>query len=83
VSLERKRNVTFSLPEELIRRARIYAAQHGTTVNALVRQLLDDAISRERRERTAVARLLALARRGRQSRIDPAAIKREELYKRR
>ena len=34
------RNVTLSLPEELFRRARVFAAEHDTSVSALVADLL-------------------------------------------
>lgn len=34
------RNVTLSLPEELFRRAKVFAAEHDTSVSALVADLL-------------------------------------------
>ncbi len=37
------RNITLSLPEDVVRRARILAAQQDTSVSALVAQLLDQA----------------------------------------
>jgi len=77
------RNITFSLPADLIRNAKIYAAGHDTTVNALVRELLTEALSRESRERAAAERLLALANRGPHSAVNPASIRREDLYERR
>jgi hypothetical protein len=61
----------------------MYAAGHDTTVNALVRELLDEALSREDRARAAAARILEIARRGRGSDVDPGTIRREELYERR
>jgi hypothetical protein len=36
-----KRNTTFNLPDDLIRRAKAYAAQHGTTLTTIVRQHLE------------------------------------------
>ena len=41
------RNITLSLPVALIRQAKVYAAQHDTTINTLVRELLQEALSRE------------------------------------
>lgn len=35
------RNTTFDLPDDLVQRAKSYAAQHGTTVTALVRDHLE------------------------------------------
>jgi plasmid stability protein len=77
------RNITFHLPVALIRRAKIYAAEHDTTVNALVRSLLDDALLRDDRSRTAATRILEIAKQGPSSSVDPATIRREELYERR
>ena len=35
------RNTTFNLPDDLVRHAKAYAARHGTTVTALVREHLE------------------------------------------
>jgi plasmid stability protein len=78
-----ERNITFSLPAGLIRQAKIYAAEHDTTMNALVRQLLQEALSRDSRARAAADRLLALADRGPYFTTDPGSIRREELHERR
>jgi plasmid stability protein len=77
------RNITFSLPEDLVRDAKVYAAQHDTTVNALVRELLQTHVSAEARARAAAERFLAIADRGPYFTADPGAIRREELYERR
>ena len=34
------KNITLAIDEEVLRAARIYAAEHDTTVNALVREYL-------------------------------------------
>ncbi len=34
-------NVTLAMPAELVADSRRYAAEHGTTLNALIRELLD------------------------------------------
>lgn len=77
------RNVTFNLPVELMRQAKIYAAQHDTTVNALVRYLLQEKISGEARAKATTQRFLHLAEHGPYSSVDPSTIHREELYDRR
>lgn len=77
------RNITLSLPVDLIRQAKVYAAEHDTTINALVRELLQEALVREARARVAADRLLALADQGPYFTTDPGSIRREELYERR
>jgi plasmid stability protein len=77
------RNITFSLPADLLRQAKVYAAEHDTTVNALVRELLLETLTREGRARAAADRLLALSDRGPYFTTDPGSIRREELHERR
>jgi plasmid stability protein len=81
ISVE-KRNLTLSLPVDLIRQAKIYAAEHDTSVNTLVLDLLRQAVSRDDRVERAVARLLELADAGPYSSVDPGSIRREDLYDR-
>lgn len=77
------RNITFNLPADLIRQAKVFAAEHDTTINTFVRELLSEALTRHNRARTAAERLLALAARGPYFTADPGAIRREELHERR
>jgi len=77
------RNITFSLPSELLREAKVFAAVHDTTVNALVRELLEEKLSRDQRLRTAAERLLAIAERGPYFSSDPGALRREDWHERR
>ena len=77
------RNITFSLPIDLIRQAKVYAAEHDTTINALVRELLLETLTREGRARAAADRLLTLADQGPYFTADPGSIPREELHERR
>lgn len=79
----KSRNITFSLPADLIRGARIYAAERDKTINGVVRDLLEEALSRENRARVAADRLLAIAERGPYFTADPRKIRREELHERR
>lgn len=41
------RNVTLSLPEDLFKRAKVYAAEHDTSVSSLVTDLLTSRVSVE------------------------------------
>jgi plasmid stability protein len=77
-----KRNITFSLPADLVRKAKVHAAEHDTTINALVRDLLQEALSSESRTQTAVKHLLTLAEHGPYFTADPGSIRREELHER-
>ena len=76
------RNITISLPDDLIRRAKVYAAQHDTTVNAVVRRLLEEALDGQDRARAAGERFLAIAKQGPYSTIDVGTITREEMHER-
>jgi plasmid stability protein len=81
--VDKNRNITFNLPSELIRQAKIYAAEHDSTVNALVRELLEGKVSSEARARAAAKRILEIARRGPHSTVDPGSISRDEIHERR
>lgn len=76
------RNITITLPAELIRAARIFAAERDTTLNALLREMLQDRLNKEGRTRAAVERMLNIAEHGPWSHIDPGSFRREELYER-
>lgn len=39
------KNLTLSIPDDLLRRSREYAAQQGTTLNEFIRNLLRQAVS--------------------------------------
>lgn len=41
------KNITLSIPEELIKLGREYAAKQGTTLNALIRMLLKSTVMPE------------------------------------
>jgi plasmid stability protein len=77
------RNITFNLPDDIIRAAKIYAAEHDTTVNAFVRELLNEKLTADGRSRAAANRLLEIAERGPYFATDLASIRREELHERR
>jgi hypothetical protein len=62
---------------------KIFATEHDTTVNAMVRELLQEKVSAEARARAAAERFLQLAAPGPHSSVDPGSIRREKLYERR
>jgi hypothetical protein len=41
------RNITLSLPADMLRRAKILAVNRGTSLSGLLRELLDELLSRE------------------------------------
>ena len=53
-------NLTLAIDEDLLRRARVRAAEQGTSVNAVVRQLIEPYSSSDRAE-NARKRLVALS----------------------
>jgi hypothetical protein len=73
------RKITFSLPQELIRSAKIAAAQRDISVNALVHEALEGAVTARSRSRRAAARLLRKSRTGLYE-ISPGFWNRSGLY---
>jgi hypothetical protein len=55
------KNITLSLDEELLKQARVYAAQQSTTINRLIREYLERLVRQEERSAQARKRLLELA----------------------
>jgi hypothetical protein len=53
-------NLTLAIEEDLLRRARVRAAEQGTSVNSVVRQLIEGYSSSDRAE-NARKRLVALS----------------------
>ena len=76
------RNLTLNLPIDLIKKTKVRAAESGKTINAFVREVLEEKVLREKQSRAAALRFLELARRGPSSHVDPASIRREEAYER-
>ena len=80
--METTKNLTLHLPADLIRRTKVYAAQRDTSINGVVRELLEQIVSSEDRYRAAADRLLELADQGPYTTVDPGSIRREEIYDR-
>lgn len=73
-------NITLAIGEELLEKAREYAASKGTTLNALVRDQLTESIERDQRIEEARKGLLELMRTS-TARMGPDyKWNREELY---
>ena len=74
-------NLTVTIDDEVLRRARIRALEHGTSVNALLRDYLVAYAGRDDTQDQALARLLDLSS-GSVSRRGSASWTRDELHDR-
>jgi plasmid stability protein len=75
-------NLTITVGEETVKRARIRALEEGTSVNALLREYLEDYAGVRRERREAGRRLLELSRNSGAGSSGEGLPKREELYDR-
>ena len=75
------KNVTLALDEATLRDARRIAAERSTSVNALVREFLDQLTARESRAHTARERIVKLSRGSRAARGN-ATWTRDDLHAR-
>ncbi len=76
-------NITLAIDEELLEKSREYAAKKGTTLNALVRELLGDEIAQARRIEEARRGLLELIDNSTASLGPDYKWNREEIYEER
>lgn len=74
-----RRNLTLNLPKELIRLAKMAAAERGMSLNALAQESLERVVQRQDEFLAAGNRLLAASERGLYS-LSKASWSREELY---
>jgi plasmid stability protein len=74
-------NLTITVDDESLRKARIRALQEGTSVNALLREFLDAYSGVRREQREAASRIAALCRSSR-SRRGGLKWTRDELHER-
>ena len=75
-------NLTITVDEESLKKARIRALEEGTTVNAVLRDFLKSYVGGHRARRNAVRESLALSRQA-QSRRGGRVWSRDELHERR
>jgi hypothetical protein len=73
-------NITLAVDEKLLKAARTYARKHGTTVNALVRQRLEQMIREDQKIEDARRGLLELIDRSTAEMGPDYKWNREELY---
>lgn len=73
------RNITLSIPDDMVERGRTYARQRGLSLNALIREALQREIERESQDSTA-ALLSALS--ATEGRSGGGRWTRDELYDR-
>jgi hypothetical protein len=75
------KNVTIALDESLLREARRIAADRSTTLNAMIREFLQELARRESRAVKARSRILDLCRET-QAEVGPRTWSREDLHER-
>ena len=75
-------NLTITVDEETVKRARIRALEEGTSVNALVRRYLEDYAGVQREKLEAWRRIQELAKNSGAGSGGEGLPKREELYDR-
>jgi hypothetical protein len=76
-----KSNITLKLESELIREARILAAEEGTSISALLASRLEQIVDERKTYARARKRALARLREGLDLHWDPAS-SRDELHER-
>lgn len=75
-------NLTITVDEESLKKARIRALEEGTSVNALLRNFVESYAGAQRARQKAVREILTLSRKSR-SRRGGRAWSRDELHERR
>ena len=75
------KNVTIALDESLIREARRIAADRSTTLNAMIREFLEELAQRESQAVKARQRIIELCRET-QAEVGPRTWSRDELHER-
>jgi CHASE3 domain sensor protein len=75
------KNVTIALDEALLREARRIAADRGTTLNAMIREFMEELTERESEAVKARRRIVELCRSSR-AEVGPRTWSRDELHER-
>lgn len=75
------KNITLAIEEDLLERFRLHAAERKTSVNALLRKHMEDAVGLEERRRNAIAKMLELGTTTK-ARFDMSGWDREASYSR-
>lgn len=77
------RNITLALPADLIRRAKVYAAAHDTSISAMVAEMLGARVAMEIDYDTAWAAEVEVMKRGFGPGFAEVTWTRDELHERR
>ena len=75
------KNITLAIDEKLLKEVRKYAAEHDTSVNAIVRGKLAEVVAPKKRMADALKRMRKIADEGGME-VGPITWKREDLYER-
>ncbi len=75
------KNVTIALDDSLLREARRIAADRSTSLNAMIRDFLEELSQRESRAVKARRRIVELCRES-QARVGPRTWSRDDLHER-
>lgn len=75
------KNITLNVDEKILAAVRRYAAEHNSSVNAMVREFLTDIANREDRAARARSRIKELSRES-EARIGSKRWSRDELHER-
>lgn len=76
------KNITLSMPEELVRRAKVLAAQRDTSVSGLVARLLEQLVGEVRDYDEVAALERQMMNSGLGLRVGPLTWSRDELHER-
>ena len=75
------KNITLSIDDKLLKDVRKYAAEHDTSVNAIVREKLAEVVAPKQRVADALKRMEAIADKAGME-VGPITWKRDDLYER-
>jgi len=72
------KNITLAIDADLLQRVRRYAAEHNTTVNAIVREKLAEIVAPRKRTQDALKRMEEIADKAGME-VGPITWKREDI----
>ena len=75
------KNITLAIDEKLLKEVRKYAAEHDTSVNAIVREKLAEVVAPKKRMADALKRMRKIAKEGGME-VGPITWKRDDIYDR-
>ena len=75
------KNITLAIDEKLLKEVRKYAAEHDTSVNAIVREKLAEVVAPKKRIADAIKRMEEIADEGGMT-VGPITWTRDDLYDR-